>query len=179
MTDYHDERVIRRGRSWSPALIPIGVALMLLGAWAFLAPLIGPYFDYGFDTEREWLFSDEQWELSLAPGILVFAGGFLMLVPSPAPAWLASVLATIGGFWLIVGPSVYPLWESAIAPDGSSRMEALKWIGYFYGTGVLTVYLAAFAQGLLSRARYVEERVPVASDEPHGAGRSDVTTRAA
>lgn len=159
----------RRTGGWSAAIVPIGVALMLLGAWAFFAPLVGPYFDYGFDTETEWLFSAEQWQLSLAPGIAIFVGGLLMLVPGVGPAWLAGFLATAGGIWLLVGPSVYPLWESEISPDGSSEMQTLKWIGYFYGTGALTVYLAGLAHGLLSRrTTTLERREPVAPapDEP-------------
>jgi hypothetical protein len=155
----------RRTGGWSAAIVPIGVALMLLGAWAFFAPLVGPYFDYGFDTDTAWLFSTQQWELSLGPGIAVFVGGLLMLVPAVGPAWLAGLLATVGGMWLLVGPSVYPLWASDIAPDGSSDMQTLKWIGYFYGTGALIVYLAAYAHGLLTRRTYVEERAPVVSDD--------------
>jgi hypothetical protein len=84
-----------------------------------------------------------------------------------------------GGAWLLVGPSVYPLWASTIAPDGSTDMQTLKWIGYFYATGALTVYLAAFAQGMLSRRSYVERAAPVESDEPVQREPTDVTARAA
>ena len=160
-------------------MIPIGVALLLLGAWAFVVPLVGPYFDFGFDSDSTWAFSTRQWELSLAPGIAIFAGGLLLAVPSRAPAWLGGLLAAVGGAWLLVGPSVYPLWSSRIAPDGSENMQTLKWIGYFYATGALTLYLAAFAQGMLSRRPSVERVVPRAADEPVRREPSDVTTRAA
>jgi xanthosine utilization system XapX-like protein len=116
---------------------------MLLGAWAFFAPLVGGYFDYGFASDSTWAFSTRQWELSLGAGLAIFAGGLLLAVPSRAPAWLGGLVAAIGGAWLLVGPSVYPLWASRIAPDGSNDMQTLKWIGYFYATGALTVYLAA------------------------------------
>src|SRR5262245_59912304 len=102
----------RRTDGWTPAVIPIGVALLLLGAWAFGVPLVGPYFDFGFDSDGTWAFSTRQWELSLAPGMAIFAGGLLLAVPSRAPAWLGGLLAAVGGAWLLVGPSLYPLWAS-------------------------------------------------------------------
>jgi hypothetical protein len=158
---------MRRSSGWSAAIPPLGFALMLLGAWAFFAPLVGPYFNYGFDSDTAWLFSTRQWELSLAPGIAVFVGGLLMMLPARAPAWLAGLLATAGGMWLVVGPSVYPLWGTPFSPDGSTTMQTLKWIGYFYATGALITYFAAFAQGMLSRRTTVERRVtPATADEP-------------
>ncbi len=160
-------------------MIPIGFALMLLGAWAFFAPLVGGYFDYGFASDSTWAFSTRQWELSLGAGLAIFAGGLLLAVPSRAPAWLGGLVAAIGGAWLLVGPSVYPLWASRIAPDGSNDMQTLKWIGYFYATGALTVYLAAFAQGMLSRRSHVERAAPVENDEPVRREQPDVTARAA
>jgi hypothetical protein len=141
-------------------VIPIGLALVLLGAWAVFAPLTGPYFGYGFDTHATWLASGRQWELDLGPGILVMVGGLVMLTPLRVPAWLAGLLAAIGGVWLLAGPSVYPLWGTAVSPFGSTHMRVLKWIGYFYGTGALITYLAAFAQGMLSRSVVVERAAP-------------------
>lgn len=159
-------------------MVPIALALMLLGAWAIFAPLTGPYFGYGFDTHTTWLASSRQWQLDIGPGILAFAGGFLMLIPLRAPAWLAALIAAVGGVWLLVGPSVYPLWGTPIAPFGSTEMRMFKWIGYFYGTGALITYLAAFAQGMLSRTSYVERyRAPVAADEPLHRERAEVGPR--
>jgi len=152
---------------------------MLLGAWAFFAPLVGGYFDYGFAADTTWAFSTREWELSLGAGVAIFVGGLLLAVPSRAPAWLGGLLAAVGGAWLLVGPSVYPLWASRIAPDGSTDMQTLKWIGYFYATGALTVYLAAFAQGMLSRRSHVERAAFVESDEPVRREPTDVTARAA
>jgi hypothetical protein len=39
----------------------------------------------------------------------------------------------------------------------SEGWAALHWIGYFYGLGAAILYLAAFAQGMLSRRTVVEE----------------------
>jgi hypothetical protein len=39
----------------------------------------------------------------------------------------------------------------------SEGWAALHWIGYFYGLGAVILYLASFAQGMLSRRTVVEE----------------------
>lgn len=171
------QRIGVRPRAWTPAVVPIALALILLGAWAAFAPLTGPYFGYGFDTHTTWLASERQWELDIGPGALVVLGGLLMLVPFRATAWLAALLAVVGGVWLIVGPSVYPLWGTAITPYGSEHMRVLKWIGYFYGTGALITYLAAFAQGVLSRSGAVRGVAPTVVGGPAPA--EDVTVRRA
>lgn len=41
----------------------------------------------------------------------------------------------------------------------SEGWAALHWIGYFYGLGAAILYLAAFAQGMLSRRTVVEAAV--------------------
>ena len=60
----------RRPRSWTPKAIPFGLLILLLGLWAFFAPLLGGYFGFGFSSGATWQFSARQWELQLAPGIV-------------------------------------------------------------------------------------------------------------
>jgi hypothetical protein len=142
--------------------------LMLLGAWAFFAPLVGPYFSYGFFTDQVWSFSTRHWELLMLPGIAIFAGGLLLTMPSTGMGGLGTLLAFVGGAWLLVGPSLFPLWTASngVRPiPHSESMEALLWIGYFYGTGGLTMYLTGMANGLFARRRVVEE-MPVIEETP-------------
>jgi len=159
----------RRTTRWTPAAIPVGVLLMILGAWAFFVPLVGQYFDFGFFTSSTWVFSAEHWELSLLPGIAIFAGGLLMTMPAMGLGWLGGLLAIAGGAWLLVGPSLFPLWTTTdsinVAVPHSELIDSLLKIGYFYGTGALVMYLAGFGQGLLSRRTVIEEE-PVIEETP-------------
>ena len=152
----------RRKRTWTPATIPFGLLIMLLGAWVFFVPLVGPYFDFGFFTESAWSFSVRHWELLLAPGIVAFVGGLLLMTPAWGLGWLGGLMATAAGIWLVIGPSLYPLWAAVDRvqplPHGDV-VRALLWIGYFYGPGALITYLAGYGQGLVSRRTVVEEAV--------------------
>ena len=152
----------------TPAVIPLGVLLMLLGAWTFVVPLVGPYFDFGFFTGSTWSFSARHWELLMLPGIAIFAGGLLLTMPSAGMGGLGTLLAFAGGAWLLVGPSLFPLWTASggVRPNPHSEtMEALLWIGYFYGTGGLTMYFTGMANGLFARRTVVEE-MPVIEETP-------------
>ena len=167
----------RRATRWTPAAIPVGMLLMLLGAWAFFAPLTGPYFDYGFFTGRTWVFSTTHWELLLLPGLAIFAGGLLMTMPASGIGSLGGLLALAGGAWLLVGPSLHPLWSTTVnvVTPHSTGMRSLLWIGYFYGAGGVAVYLSAFAHGLLARRTVVEE-MPVIEETPATTQRERVIT---
>jgi hypothetical protein len=147
----------RRSNVWTPKAIPVGFAIALLGAWVFAAPLVGPYFGFGFYSDAAWQFSTKQWELQLIPGSAAFVAGFMLMTPSRGGA-VGALLAFAAGAWLIVGPVVYPLWSSGtIEPYGSEGMKALRWIGHFYGPGALILYFAGYAHGLFSRRTVVRD----------------------
>ena len=147
------------------AAAPVGLMLMLLGAWAFVVPLVGPHFDFGFFTNRTWSFSMRHLELLLLPGAVIFAGGLLVATGSRGGRALGGLLAFAGGAWLVVGPSLYPLWASAVRPlPHDQPIRSLLWIGYFYGTGALTLYLAGLAHGL--RSPVVADELPVIEETP-------------
>ena len=93
-----------RTRRWSPAAIPVGLALIALGAWAFLVPLIGPSFHFGFFTGDRWSFSTRHVELLLVPGAVTALGGLLILADNgsnwyvsgaPDPRWSNDDLHTL------------------------------------------------------------------------------------
>jgi hypothetical protein len=166
--DYAPPAPVVETRGWTPAVIVPAVLLMVLGAWVFLAPLVGPYFSFGFDTSARWHFSQVHWLLSLAPGIAIFCAGVLMTQPSRALGWLAGLIAVAAGVWLVIGPSLHPTWSATgFTPlPGSDVKVAARWIADFYGPGALAIYLGAQAQGLLERRGVYETTQPVRRDRP-------------
>lgn len=166
------KRTTGTSATWTGAVIVPAVLLIVLGAWVCLVPLAGPYFSFGFDTSAKWRFSQDHLALSLAPGIAIAVGGILMTRRSRAAGWLAGLLAVAGGIWLVIGPSLHPLWSShAFGPlPANADKTAARWIAVFYGAGALAVYLGAQAQGLLER-RTVTTPEPV--DAPAAADRED------
>jgi hypothetical protein len=161
--------LVRRHTDMARTTAPLGLLIALLGAWAFFAPLVGPYFDFGFTTDETWAFSENQWTLSLIPGLVAMAGGIMLTVPR-LNAGLGLLLALAGGVWLLVGPSLQPLWASdELGPQAASEgRSALLWIAYFYGTGALLTFLAGLGSGIVQRFRRVEvvEEVPTAVETP-------------
>ena len=156
--DYETPAPAVETRGWTPAVIVPAVLLMVLGAWVFLAPLVGPYFSFGFDTSSKWQFTNDHWLLSLAPGIALFAAGLLMTVRSRAIGWLAGLVAVAAGVWLVIGPTLHSTWSSHVFSPlpGSEWKTAARWIADFYGPGALAIYLGAQAQGLLERRSPVQ-----------------------
>ena len=140
-------------RGWTPAVIVPAVLLMVLGVWVFAAPLVGPYFSFGFDTSSKWRFTSDHWLLSIAPGVALFAAGLLMTVRSRAMGWLAGLIAVAAGVWLVIGPTLHATWSTHVFSPlpGSDWRTAARWIADFYGPGALAIYLGAQAQGLLER----------------------------
>jgi hypothetical protein len=176
MTTHTQNRAARRPMA---VLVP-AVLLMALGAWVFFAPLVGPYFSFGFDTSTYWRFSQDHLLMSLIPGIAIFAGGVRMMRRSRTGAWLAALLAVAGGVWLVIGPSLHQTWSTTgFQPmAGGSWKTALRWIAFFYGAGALAVYLGAQAQGLLERATVTAEASGPAASVPPGPYRMTKPTAA-
>jgi hypothetical protein len=141
--------------------------LMLLGAWVFFVPLVGPYFNFGFFTSSTWVFSGIHWEMLLGPGIALFLGGLLMTMPASPLGSFGALLALAASVWLLVGPSLHPIWSGLVAPrtPHAQWMRSLLWIGYFYGAGAVGVYLSGLLHGMLSRRPVVEE-APVIEETP-------------
>lgn len=138
---------------WTVGAVPAGIAMMLLGAWVFVVPLVGPYFAFGLFTSSPWVFLTVHWELLLGSGIAICVGGLLMTLPATPISSLGGVVSLVAGVWLLAGPSLYPVWASqpAIATSHPQWLLSLIWVGYFYGTGALAVYLSGGLHGMLVR----------------------------
>jgi hypothetical protein len=131
-----------------------GALLVLLGAWGALVPFIGPYFDYSFGTDQTWHWTNARGWLEVLPGAVVVVGGWLVLISKHRVSGsLGGWLAAAGGAWFVVGQSLAPLWHTGNVGAPLSTRDAgraVAQLGYFYGLGVVIVFLAAFALGRLA-----------------------------
>ncbi len=147
-----------------------GLLVIVLGVWGALIPFVGPYFHYAFGSFQTWHYTSERLWLNILPGVAAVIGGLMLLRGSRRSTGLiGGWLAVAAGAWFAIGPTVSLLWHHAGnpigAPMGGYTRQALEWLGYFQGLGVLIAALAAFAMGrYFSRPRIVAEPV-VAAEE--------------
>jgi hypothetical protein len=139
-----------------------GLALVLLGAWGGLAPFVGPYFHYGFEPDKPWVYTAARLYASVLPGAAVLLSG--LIVSATKTRWIggfAAVIAALAGVWFVVGRAVMPV--AANDPNaysvgqtiGSSmvRVLATDLVGYT-AVGLLIVFFAALALGRQSIAAH-------------------------
>ncbi|HET7017810.1 MAG TPA: hypothetical protein VFI65_28060 [Streptosporangiaceae bacterium] len=134
-----------------------GLLLMLLGAWGALIPFVGPYFGYAYTPDRAWTYTSGRFWLSVVPGAVAVLGGLLVLSVRTSAA--GAFLAALGGAWFVIGQPVVaevvangsisagsPVATSGAA-FGPSTMHFLEGLGFFYGLGVVIVFIAARTLG--------------------------------
>jgi hypothetical protein len=133
-----------------------GALLLILGAWAALAPFIGPYLDFAYTpaADTAWYWTAARGWLEVAPGVAAFAGGLVLLGSTNRAVTIAgSRLGIAAGAWLIVGPSLTEVLNMTLGtpdPTLSTRRQALEALSFFYAVGALILFLAAAALGRLS-----------------------------
>jgi hypothetical protein len=140
-----------------------GLVLALLGAWAGLAPLVGPYLDYGYGPDKAWDLTTGRLYLSVVPGAVALVTGMAILFTrSRSFGGLGAFVAALAGGWLIAGSSIVALLPASIGANitlgppiatSLTRVE-LTALGFFTGTGTLIVFFAALALGRFSIAGY-------------------------
>jgi hypothetical protein len=147
----------------------IGSLLMLLGAWAALVPFVGPLFGYAYTPDKAWAYTSGRLWLSVLPGAAAFLGGLLVLA-SDGAATFGAFLGALGGTWLVIGVPVagfalggkHISAGSPIASPGAifgpATMRFLEPLGFFYGLGVVVIFLAAVALGEVIVARMAANR---------------------
>ena len=126
-----------------------GLALVALGAWGILVPLLGPIFDFGYSPDSTWHFTVGRFWFELLPGIATVVGGLLLLgTANRAVAVFGGYLAAVGGAWYVVGTLFVPHLDlgSVGQPLGSSTRQTLETLVMFTGLGALILFLAG--QGL-------------------------------
>jgi len=131
-----------------------GAVLVLLGIWGALIPFIGPYFHYAYTPDRTWDMTSGRLWLEVVPGVVTLIGGGIVLISRFRPAGLFGAwLAALAGTWFAVGTLVASHWHrvpSAGIPVGGTTRVALEQAGFFFGLGIVIVFLAALVLGRLS-----------------------------
>jgi hypothetical protein len=158
-----------------------GFLLILLGLWGALIPFVGPYFDFAFTPDNEWVWTAARGWLEVLPGAVTVLGGFLLLSSrNRFTAMLGGWLTVIAGAWFVVGRALAgPLGlGDAGAPVAATETErVVRELAFFYGLGALVIFLGAIALGRLSvrSARDIRyaERSAITTTEP--AASEDVT----
>ena len=159
-----------------------GVLLIILGAWGGLIPFVGPYFHYAYTPDTAWHYTSGRLYLSIVPGAAALIGGLLAVLASHrAVGVVGALLAALGGGWFILGGPIIALVvkNGSISPGSplagpvgslsSATRMFLETLGFFTGTGVLIVFLAALALGRFSvvsvrDAALADEELSLATD---------------
>jgi hypothetical protein len=127
-----------------------GTLLVLLGVWGALIPFVGPYFDYAYTPDNAWDYTTGRLLLEVLPGVGVVLGGLVTLgSANRVVATLGGWLAALSGAWFILGVPLSAIWGSPTVGDpiGGTTRQAVEYVGFFGGLGVVIVFLAAFALG--------------------------------
>lgn len=131
-----------------------GLLLVVMGAWAALAPFVGPYMDFAFTPDKSWTWTSARGWLEVLPGCVIGVGGLvLLLTTNRLFAVTATWYAMAGGAWLIIGPQLIHVVNTGSpgTPTGSTDgLRAGEWIADFYGLGALVLIVAATLHGRLS-----------------------------
>lgn len=144
---------------------------MLLGAWGAVVPFVGPYFGYAYTPDKAWAYTSGRLWLSVLPGAAAFLGG-LLITGTDRGAGTGAFLASLGGIWFVIGPPVTAFAISRastpISPGtpvtahgaifAPATMRFLESLGFFYGLGVLIIFLGALTLGELIVARLAARR---------------------
>jgi hypothetical protein len=153
----HDDPVrVRGGRMQMPRSrgAASGFLLILLGAWGALVPFVGPYFDWAFTPDQEWVWTTGRGWLEVLPGAVTAVGGLLLLGSrNRFTAMLGGWLTVLAGAWFVVGRAVAgPLGiGDAGTPVAATEAKRVALdLTYFYGLGALIIFLGAVALGRLS-----------------------------
>src|SRR5207248_4094471 len=127
---YHDAAVGERAtrvRVYRPiSVATMGLLTVLFGAWAGIVAFVGPEFAYRPTSGSAWQWTTANWLLHLVPGAMAVAAGLVAITLARASTAsargmldLAALTTFAAGGWLIIGPSLWPVFESG-SPYGGA-----------------------------------------------------------
>ncbi len=131
-----------------------GFLLILLGVWGALVPFVGPYFDFAFTPDQEWVWTAARGWLEVLPGAATAVGGFLLLSSrNRFTAMLGAWLSVFAGAWFVVGRALagpLGLGDAGSPVAATETKGVVLELAYFQGLGALIIFLGAMALGRLS-----------------------------
>lgn len=157
----------------------IGIWAILFGAWAGIVPYVGPLFGYRANATGAWTWNLDHALLHLAPGVVAVAAGLVILGMLPRArriargrfgAASAGLVLVACGAWLVLGPSIWPIFYPSAVVFGHSTSALTGFVnrvGYNLGPGLVLVWLGAMAMKAGRRDRRTE--VLVRDGERHAA----------
>lgn len=173
-----------------PVRVPwVGLFIALLGAWGGIVAFIGPLFGYHATTTSSWQWTTTNWLLHLVPGAMALVAGLSILgwttrwasFKARGALAFAALLAIVAGAWFVIGPALWPWFESSAAygPATDAQTSFVNQVGANLGPGVLLAMLGGMAlKTAMSAPRMVSAEEPVAGEpvadaEPRAAGGYD------
>jgi hypothetical protein len=145
---------------------------------------VGPYFNYRPTSATAWEWTTNNWLLHLLPGAVALAAGLMIMTLSPvrraggarSGLGLAALLLAASGAWFVIGPALWPTFQSSPAYASGTDAWTSFWnqLGANLGPGVLLAFFGGMAlkAGIARPAVAVGE--PAFAGEPGvGAGRAD------
>jgi hypothetical protein len=131
-----------------------GFLLILLGLWGALIPFVGPYFDFAFTPDKEWVWTAARGWLEVLPGAVTVLGGLLLLSSrNRFTAMLGGWLTVLAGAWFVVGRALagpLALGDPGTPVAATEAKRVSLELTYFYGLGALIIFFGAVALGRLS-----------------------------
>ena len=163
-----------------------GTLLVLLGLWGALIPFVGPYFHFGYTPDATWTYNTGRLWLEILPGAATFVGGVLLIIAIGRHiALFGALLAAAAGAWFALGTLLIPLWSTNTAGvpiAGTLTNRVLEQVALFIGLGVVIVFVAAVAAGLLTAVPGISADDGLDRPQPtrrvpaHAAGSDDTQT---
>jgi hypothetical protein len=132
---------------------------------------VGPYFGYRPTSATTWQWTTNNWLLHLLPGAVAVVGGLMVLAASPlrragragAPLGLAALLLVAAGAWFVIGPALWPTFQSSppFATGTGAWTSFWNQLGANLGPGVLLAALGGMAlKASLARPAVAIEEAP-------------------
>ena len=188
--DERRHRAAPRVRFYHPlGVASLGFLTAILGAWAGIAAFVGPQFHYPVTSQKSWDWTAANALLHLWPGVVALVAGLIFMLfvdarsrVSRSIIRLSALAAIAAGTWLVIGPALWPVFETspAYVTQNTASMDFWMKLGSSLGPGLLVVAISALVfEAIAGRVPVVEEEAApaTATAAPATANRPEADAR--